>query len=179
MRTVAETGLTQTALAAAALKRSLCRRRRRTPSGRSPTRGSSSTRRVSLLADEEKLPWQENEVTIQGPWRPSASFGKTSGGEKALQQCWCSRHRAIHLFLPDWPRGRPAPADGAWAARIHSPPLSCPCLHCHCQPTTGGGQRVRGWYGVKEAVVPAVESKPQTELISACRPCVDHLLATC
>jgi len=105
MRTVAETGLTQTALAAAALKRSLCRRRRRTPSGRSPTRGSSSTRRVSLLADEEKLPWQENEVTIQGAWRPSASFGKISGGEKALQQCWCSRHRAIHLFLPDWPRG--------------------------------------------------------------------------
>ena len=67
MRTVAETGLTQTALAAAALQRSLCRRRRRTPSGKSPTRGSSSTRRVSMLADEEKLSWLENEMTIQGP----------------------------------------------------------------------------------------------------------------
>jgi len=67
MRTVAETGLTQTALAAAALQRSLCQRRRRTPSGRSPTCGSSPSRRVSLLADKEKLSWQENEMTIQGP----------------------------------------------------------------------------------------------------------------
>jgi len=109
MRTVAETGLTQTALAAAALQRSLSQRRRRTPGGRSPTCGSSSTKRVSLLADEEKLSWQENEMTIQGPWRPSASFGKTGGGERDLQQRWCSRHRAIHLFVPDWRRGRRAP----------------------------------------------------------------------
>jgi len=55
MRTVAETGLARTALAAAALQRSLCRRRRPTPSGRSPTRGSSSMRRVCLLADEENF----------------------------------------------------------------------------------------------------------------------------
>jgi len=55
MRTVAQTGLTQTALAAAARQRSLCRRRRPTPSGRSPTRGSSSMRRVSLLADVENF----------------------------------------------------------------------------------------------------------------------------
>ena len=67
IRTVAETGLTEIALAAAPLQRSLCLRGRRTPSGWSPTRGFESTRRVSLLAYEEKLSWQENEVTIQGP----------------------------------------------------------------------------------------------------------------
>jgi len=36
----------------------------------------------------------------------------------------------LHYFLPDWRRGCPAPSDGARAARIHSPPLSCSCLHC-------------------------------------------------